>query len=58
VQNPSPPIAPALAVLNFQVLESVIPKDEKNITTLTGRTEQMFTAAMTNIFKIILSLIF
>jgi hypothetical protein len=42
------PQAPAGAVLNSQhlkVLASMIPKDQKNITTLKGSTGQHFTAA-------------
>jgi hypothetical protein len=48
VQHPSRPLAPAWAVLKSQhlmVLASIIPKDQKNITTLKWSTGQLFTAA-------------
>jgi hypothetical protein len=48
VQHPSRPLAPAWAALNSQhliVLASMIPKDQKNITTLKWSTGQLFTAA-------------
>jgi hypothetical protein len=48
MQHPTRLLAPAWAVFNYQhliVLASMIPKDQKNITTLKGSTGQLFTAA-------------
>jgi hypothetical protein len=48
MQHPSRPLAPALAVLNSQhlkVLASMIPMDQKNISTLKWSMGQLFTAA-------------